>query len=68
MLIEQRPIGGIAVVSKTKSPPPEPTLEEFFKEHGIEGKVATAAAIKRLRELWDEGKASGPPNRWILTN
>jgi antitoxin ParD1/3/4 len=35
-------------------------LEDFLKEQGIQGDAATAAAIKRLRELWDEGKASGP--------
>ncbi len=48
-------------MSKFQSPDPGPTLEEFFKELGIEGEAATAAAIQRLRELWDEGKASGPP-------
>jgi hypothetical protein len=30
------------------------------QEPGIHGEAATAAAIDRLGELWDEGKASGP--------
>ena len=43
-----------------------PTLEDFFKEQGIQGDAAAAATIKRLGDLWDEGIASGRPKPFDL--